>query len=258
MIEYIELIDDLLANGRETEDRTGTGTIYKFGGQLELNMAKGFPLLTTKKVAWSKVVTELLWFIQGRTDLAYLEEHGAANIWAPWADENGQLGPVYGAQWKRQLPGVIREIESNPTSRRLVVDSWQLDSLPAMRLPPCHMFYQFDACTPGELSLQWYQRSVDVGIGLPFNIASYALLLHMVAHLTDRKPAQLIASFGNVHIYKNHRDALWKQAMREPKHLPTLSFKDLPFDATIYDFKHENIVLEGYDPHPGIKLEVSV
>jgi len=258
VIEYIELIDDILSNGTPTEDRTGTGTIYKFGGNFRHNMAKGFPLLTTKRVAWPKVMTELLWFLRGDTNVAFLQEHGAGNIWEPWADADGNLGPVYGAQWMKQLPAVIQEIKTNPTSRRLIVDSWQIADIPKMRLPPCHMFFQFDACTPGRLSLQWYQRSVDVGIGLPFNIASYALLLEMVAYLTDRMPDQLIASFGNVHIYNNHVEALKKQSLREPRHLPDLHFEGLPFDATIYDFRHENIKLHNYDPHPGIKLEVSV
>lgn len=265
MKQYLDLCEHVLENGVPKEDRTGTGTISAFGYQMRFRLGEGFPLVTTKKVHLKSIIYELLWFLSGNTNVNYLKEHGV-RIWNEWADEAGELGRIYGAQWRSwQAPGsnesidqvadVVDQIRRNPNSRRLIVSSWNVGELDAMALPPCHALFQFYVAD-GKLSCQLYQRSVDVFLGLPFNIASYALLTMMVAQVTGLQPGEFIHTSGDVHIYKNHLEQVRLQLTRKPRALPTMRLN--PRVTSIFDFTYEDFTLEGYDPHPAIRGEVSV
>ena len=264
MKQYLDLINHVMEHGVDKEDRTGTGTRSVFGYQLRCNLADGFPLLTTKKVHLKSIIYELLWFLRGDTNVRWLQEHGV-RIWNEWADENGDLGPVYGSQWRAwpdghggtidQITQVIDQIEKTPDSRRIMVSAWNVAEVPTMKLPPCHSLFQFYVAQ-GKLSLQLYQRSADLFLGVPFNIASYALLLMMVAHVTDLEPGEFIHTFGDAHIYRNHFDQIREQLSREPRPLPRMVLN--PEVKSIFDYKYEDFTLEGYDPWPAIKGEVSV
>jgi thymidylate synthase len=263
MQEYLDLLSFVRDNGTNKEDRTGTGTRSHFGYQMRFDLARGFPLVTTKKVHFKSVVHELLWFISGDTNIKYLKENGV-RIWDEWADENGDLGPVYGKQWRSfdakglyvdQLTDVIRQIKDNPTSRRHIVSAWNPAEVDDMALPPCHMMFQFYV-NDGLLSCQMYQRSADVFLGVPFNIASYALLTHMVAQVCDLGVGDFVHTFGDVHIYNNHMDQVNLQLGREPLPLPRLALN--PDVKNIEDFKYEDILLLDYEYHPAIKAEVAV
>jgi len=264
MKQYLELCRHILKNGVEKRDRTGTGTISVFGYQMRFNLQEGFPLLTTKKVHLKSIIYELLWFIKGDTNIKYLNEHGVT-IWDEWADKNGDLGPIYGYQWRSwpdydgkkidQLSNVIQEIKNNPDSRRLIVNSWNVAMIDKMALPPCHCFFQFYVAN-GKLSCQLYQRSADVFLGVPFNIASYALLTMMVAQVCNLKPGEFIHTFGDAHIYKNHINQINLQLSREPRKLPEMHLN--PEIKNIFDFKYEDFELLNYDPHPPIKGDISV
>ena len=248
----------------DKEDRTGTGTRSVFGYQLRCDLADGFPLLTTKKVHLKSIIYELLWFLRGDTNVRWLQEHGV-RIWNEWADENGDLGPVYGSQWRAwpdgnggtidQIAQVIDQIKHTPDSRRIMVSAWNVAEVPTMKLPPCHSLFQFYVAQ-GKLSLQLYQRSADLFLGVPFNIASYALLLMMVAHVTGLEPGEFIHTFGDAHIYRNHFDQIKEQLSREPRPLPRMVLN--PDVKSIDEYKYEDFILEGYDPWPAIKGEVSV
>ncbi|MCL1989737.1 MAG: thymidylate synthase [Defluviitaleaceae bacterium] len=262
--QYLELIKHILENGEHKQDRTGTGTKSVFGHQMRFNLAEEFPLLTTKKVHWKSVVHELLWFIAGDTNVNYLQENGV-RIWNEWADEHGNLGPVYGHQWRSwetvdgrvidQLADVVTQIKTNPNSRRLLVNAWNVGDIGKMALPPCHLMFQFYV-SRGKLSCGLYQRSADVFLGVPFNIASYALLTLMVAHVTGLEPGEFIHTFGDVHIYDNHVAQVTEQITRVPKPFPKLRInRDV---SSVFDFKFEDFDLIGYDPHPLIKGKVSV
>lgn len=264
MRNYLNLLEDILKNGSDKTDRTGTGTRSLFGYQLRYDLSKGFPLVTTKKVHLKSIIYELLWFLKGDTNTQYLKENGVS-IWDEWADENGNLGPVYGAQWRSwkdadgklidQITEVIDQIKTNPDSRRLIVSAWNVAELPQMALAPCHAFFQFYVAD-GKLSLQLYQRSADVFLGVPFNIASYALLLMMVAQVCNLEVGDFVHSFGDVHIYNNHFEQVQKQLERAPKALPTMKLN--PEIKDIFEFKYEDFTLENYDPHPGIKAPVAI
>ncbi|GBD31737.1 Thymidylate synthase 2 [bacterium HR33] len=264
MREYLDLLRHVLEHGRPKPDRTGTGTLSVFGYQMRIDLSRGFPLLTTKKVHFKSVVYELLWFLRGETNIRYLKEHGVS-IWDEWADEQGELGPIYGKQWRSwtapegrtidQLSQVIREIRETPYSRRLVVSAWNVADLPKMALAPCHVLFQFYV-QDGKLSCQLYQRSADVFLGVPFNIASYALLTHMIAQVCDLEPGEFIHTFGDVHLYSNHLDQARLQLGREPRPLPTLRLN--PSVRSLFDFTYDDIVLENYDPHPAIRAPVAV
>ena len=264
MKQYIDLLDHIVKNGVHKDDRTGTGTRSVFGYQMRFNLANGFPLLTTKKLHFKSIVYELLWFIRGDTNINYLNEHGV-HIWDEWADKNGDLGEIYGYQWRKwptannghidQLDCVVREIKTNPDSRRLVVSAWNVESLDKMALPPCHLLFQFYV-SEGRLSLQLYQRSADVFLGLPFNIASYALLTHMVAQVCDLEVGDLVVSLGDAHLYVDHIEQANLQRHRTPRFRPTLRLN--PEVRSLYDFRYEDITLEGYNPHPHIKARISV
>ena len=264
MKQYLDLIKHVMENGVDKEDRTGTGTRSVFGYQLRCNLADGFPLLTTKKVHLKSIIYELLWFLRGDTNVRWLQEHGV-RIWNEWADENGDLGPVYGSQWRAwpdgkggtidQIAQVIDQIKNTPDSRRIMVSAWNVAEVPTMKLPPCHSLFQFYVAQ-GKLSLQLYQRSADLFLGVPFNIASYALLLMMVAHVTGLEPGEFIHTFGDAHIYRNHFDQIKEQLSREPRPLPRMVLN--PEVKSIDDYKYEDFTLEGYDPWPAIKGEVSV
>lgn len=264
MKQYLELCRHVLENGAEKDDRTGTGTISTFGYQMRFDLSEGFPLITTKKLHLKSIIHELLWFLKGDTNVKYLQENGV-RIWNEWADENGDLGPIYGYQWRSwtaadgrtidQISEVIEQIKNNPNSRRLIVNAWNVGDLDKMALPPCHTFFQFYVAN-GKLSCQLYQRSADLFLGVPFNIASYALLTMMVAQVTGLKPGEFVHTFGDVHIYKNHIEQVKLQLTREPRPLPKMKIN--PNVKSIFDFKYEDFVLEGYDPHPHIKGEVSV
>ena len=253
-----------MEHGVDKEDRTGTGTRSVFGYQLRCNLADGFPLLTTKKVHLKSIIYELLWFLRGDTNVRGLQEHGV-RIWNEWADENGDLGPVYGSQWRAwpdgnggtidQIAQVIDQIKNTPDSRRIMVSAWNVAEVPTMKLPPCHSLFQFYVAQ-GKLSLQLYQRSADLFLGVPFNIASYALLLMMVAHVTGLEPGEFVHTFGDAHIYRNHFDQIREQLSREPRPLPRMVLN--PEVKSIDDYKYEDFTLEGYDPWPAIKGEVSV
>ena len=264
MKQYLDLVRHVMEHGVDKEDRTGTGTRSVFGYQLRCNLADGFPLLTTKKVHLKSIIYELLWFLRGDTNVRWLQEHGV-RIWNEWADENGDLGPVYGSQWRAwpdgnggtidQIAQVIDQIRDTPDSRRIMVSAWNVAEVPTMKLPPCHSLFQFYVAE-GRLSLQLYQRSADLFLGVPFNIASYALLLMMVAHVTGLEPGEFVHTFGDAHIYRNHFDQIREQLSREPRPLPRMVLN--PEVKSIDDYKYEDFTLEGYDPWPAIKGEVSV
>ncbi|MBP5689237.1 MAG: thymidylate synthase [Muribaculaceae bacterium] len=264
MKQYLDLLQHVLDNGTIKHDRTGTGTKSIFGYQLRCDLSKGFPLLTTKKVHLKSIIYELLWFLKGDTNVRYLQEHGV-RIWNEWADENGDLGPVYGGQWRSwpdyngghidQISQIIDQIKNTPDSRRIIVSAWNVADVPTMKLPPCHTLFQFYVAD-GKLSLQLYQRSADLFLGVPFNIASYALLCMMVAHVTGLEPGEFIHTFGDAHIYLNHMDQVHEQLSREPRPLPRMVLN--PEVKSIFDYKYEDFTLEGYAPWPLIKGVVSV
>lgn len=264
MRQYLDLLDHILKNGHKKGDRTGTGTISTFGYQMRFDLSKGFPLLTTKKVHLKSIIHELLWFLAGDTNVKYLQDNGV-RIWNEWADENGELGHIYGFQWRSwptyngafidQISEAIRTIKENPDSRRIIVSSWNVADLDKMNLPPCHCFFQFYV-NEGKLSLQLYQRSADSFLGVPFNIASYALLTMMVAQVCDLQPGEFIHTLGDTHIYLNHLDQVNTQLQRNPRPLPRMTIN--PNVKDIFQFRYEDFKLEDYDPWPAIKGEVSV
>ena len=264
MKQYLDLLRHIRAHGVMKEDRTGTGTQSVFGYQMRFDLSEGFPLLTTKKVHLKSIIYELLWFIAGDTNVKYLQDHGVT-IWDEWADENGDLGPVYGHQWRSwplpnggaidQLSMVIDTIKRNPDSRRLLVTAWNPAEVDKMALPPCHCLFQFYVAD-GKLSCQLYQRSADVFLGVPFNIASYALLTMMVAQVCGLKPGEFVHTTGDTHIYRNHFEQVETQLSREPRPLPRMRLN--PEVKSIFDFKYEDFTLEGYDPWPSIKAPVAV
>ena len=261
---YFNLLHYILKNGVEKEDRTGTGTISTFGYQMKFNLQEGFPILTTKHIHYKSVLHELLWFLKGDTNIKYLQDNGV-RIWNEWADKNGDLGPVYGKQWRSwqtadnktidQIDWVINEIKNNPNSRRLIVSAWNPGEIDKMALPPCHILFQFYVVN-GKLSCQLYQRSADVFLGVPFNIASYATLTHMVAQVTDLEPGEFIHTLGDAHIYKNHIDQVKEQLKRESFPPPTLFLN--PNIKSIDGFTFEDIKLENYNHHPPIKAPIAV
>ncbi|MFA6260410.1 MAG: thymidylate synthase [Bacteroidia bacterium] len=264
MNQYEQLLKYIYENGINKSDRTGTGTRSIFGAQLRFNLEEGFPLITTKKVHMKSILHELLWFIKGETNTAYLKENGVS-IWDEWADKDGNLGPVYGYQWRSwpapdgrhidQLSEVIEMIKSNPDSRRMIVSAWNVADLPKMALMPCHAFFQFYVAD-GKLSCQLYQRSADMFLGVPFNIASYALLTHMVAQVCNLKPGDFIHTFGDAHIYTNHFEQVELQLSRDPRTYPVLRIN--PEIRSIFDFTYGDFTVENYDPHPAIKAPVAV
>lgn len=264
MKQYHQLCQEILTNGVKKEDRTGTGTISIFGHQMRFPLQDGFPMVTTKKLHMKSIIHELIWFISGETNISYLQENGV-RIWNEWADENGNLGPVYGAQWRSfpkpdgttvdQLADVIEQIKVNPDSRRLIVSAWNPGQLEEMALPPCHLLFQFYVAD-GKLSCQLYQRSADVFLGVPFNIASYALLTHMIAHVCKLEVGDFVHTLGDAHIYSNHLDQVNLQLSRNPKPLPTIRFAREV--ERIEDFTFDDIIIEGYDPDPHIKGVVAV
>ena len=265
MKQYLDLMQHILDHGTQKEDRTGTGTISVFGYQCRYDLKKGFPLLTTKKLHLKSIIYELLWFLSGSTNIKYLQDNGV-RIWNEWADSNGDLGPVYGKQWRSwscpdgrtidQISNVINSIKTNPDSRRHIVVAYNPADVDSMALPPCHAFFQFYVKEKKYLSTQLYQRSADVFLGVPFNIASYALLTMMVASICGLVPDEFVHTFGDVHIYKNHLDQVKLQLTRIPRVLPTMTIN--PDVKSIFDFKYEDFTLEGYDPYPHIKAEVAV
>lgn len=264
MQQYLNLLQHILDNGVKKEDRTGTGTISCFGYQMRFDLNEGFPLVTTKKLHLRSIIHELLWFLKGETSIAYLKENGVS-IWNEWADENGDLGPVYGKQWRSwsgangetidQISDVINQIKKNPDSRRLIVSAWNVAELPKMALMPCHALFQFYVAD-GKLSCQLYQRSADVFLGVPFNIASYALLTMMIAQVCNLELGEFIHTFGDVHIYNNHLEQVNLQLSRKPFPLPTMKLN--PEVKSIFDFKYEDFTLENYQFHPAIKAPVAV
>ncbi|TMU86839.1 thymidylate synthase [Bacillus sp. BHET2] len=264
MKQYLDLCKHVLENGTKKEDRTGTGTISTFGYQMRFDLQEGFPLLTTKKLHLKSIVHELLWFLKGDTNIEYLQENGV-RIWNEWADENGELGPVYGHQWRSwtgangetidQITNLINTIKNNPDSRRMIVSAWNVTDVDHMALPPCHCLFQFYVAD-GKLSCQLYQRSADVFLGVPFNIASYALLTMMVAQVCDLEAGEFVHTFGDVHIYQNHLDQVNLQLSRDTKALPKVTIN--PEVKDIFGFSFEDFALEDYEPHPHIKGVVSV
>ena len=264
MKEYHDLLRLVLEKGKPKEDRTGVGTISYFGAQARFDLAKGFPLLTTKRVHFKSIAFELLWFIRGETNVRFLNDHGVT-IWDEWADGEGDLGRIYGAQWCdwrtadgrsiNQLDQLINEIRRNPDSRRLIVTAWNPGEIEEMALPPCHIMFQFYV-QEGELSCHLYQRSADLFLGVPFNIASYALLTEMIAAVCGLSPGQFVHTFGDIHIYRNHLEQVHAQLNRSPRPLPALSFGRVP--KQLQDFQYEDIELTGYDPYPPIKAPVAV
>nr|AIA18961.1 putative conserved protein (COG2071) [uncultured bacterium] len=264
MRQYLDLMKHVLEQGAKKHDRTGTGTLSVFGHQMRFNLAEGFPLLTTKKLHIKSIVYELLWFLRGDTNVKYLQEHGV-NIWNEWARENGELGPVYGAQWRSwktpdgraidQISQVIDQIKSNPDSRRLIVNAWNVGEIPSMALPPCHLLFQFYVAD-GKLSCQLYQRSADIFLGLPFNIASYSLLTMMVAQVCDLEPGEFIITLGDAHLYSNHFEQTRLQLSREPLKLPQMRINRSV--RSIFEFDYDDFELAGYEAHPHIKAEVAV
>lgn len=264
MKNYLNLLDRILREGVQKDDRTGTGTLSVFGHQMRFDLSEGFPLLTTKKLHTKSIIYELLWFLKGDTNVRYLQEHGV-RIWNEWADENGDLGPVYGHQWRSwpdydggvidQIEYVLNQIRTNPNSRRMIVSAWNVAEVNKMALPPCHTLFQFYVCN-GRLSLQLYQRSADTFLGVPFNIASYALLTMMMAQVTGLEPGEFVHTTGDTHLYLNHLEQARLQLTREPRPLPKMQLN--PDVKSLYDFKFEDFELVGYDPWPHIKAEVSV
>jgi thymidylate synthase len=264
MQQYLDLLQYILDSGVEKSDRTGTGTKSCFGYQMRFDLQKGFPLVTTKKLHLKSIIYELLWFLKGETNIAYLNEHGVS-IWNEWANENGELGPVYGKQWRSwegadgkivdQISDLIKQIKENPDSRRLIVSAWNVADLPKMALMPCHTLFQFYVAD-GKLSCQLYQRSADVFLGVPFNIASYALLTVMIAQVCDLDSGEFIHTFGDVHIYNNHIEQVNLQLSRKPLPLPTMKLN--PSVKNIFDFRFEDFTLENYQSHPAIKAPVAV
>ncbi|MCJ8209971.1 thymidylate synthase [Mucilaginibacter sp. RS28] len=264
MKQYHDLMQHVLDNGTQKHDRTGTGTISVFGYQMRFNLQEGFPLVTTKKLHLKSIIHELIWFLQGDTNIKYLKDNGV-RIWDEWADEEGNLGPVYGYQWRSwptpdgghidQITNLINMIKKNPDSRRLIVSAWNVANVDQMALPPCHTLFQFYVAE-GKLSCQLYQRSADIFLGVPFNIASYALLTMMVAQVCDLQPGDFIHTFGDAHIYNNHLEQVRLQLSREPRPLPTMKIN--PEVKNIFDFKFEDFTLENYDPWPHIKGVVAV
>jgi thymidylate synthase len=263
MQQYLDLLQHILNNGVGKSDRTGTGTKSCFGYQMRFDLQQGFPLVTTKKLHLKSIIYELLWFLKGETNIAYLKEHGVS-IWNEWADENGELGPVYGKQWRSwqgadgvvdQISDLIKQIRANPDSRRLIVSAWNVADLPKMALMPCHTLFQFYVADR-KLSCQLYQRSADVFLGVPFNIASYALLTMMIAQVCDLDPGEFIHTFGDVHIYNNHTEQVNLQLSRKPLPLPTMKLN--PLVKNIFDFTFEDFTLENYQSYPAIKATVAV
>lgn len=264
MRQYLDLMRQILEHGNRKQDRTGTGTLSVFGPQLRFDLADGFPLVTTKKVHLKSIVHELLWFLKGDTNVHYLKANGVS-IWDEWADESGELGPVYGYQWRSwpapdgrhidQITGLIDEIRRNPNSRRLIVSAWNVADLDKMALMPCHAFFQFYVAE-GKLSCQLYQRSADLFLGVPFNIASYALLTLMVAQVCGLKPGEFVHALGDTHLYLNHLEQAREQLTRTPRRLPVMKLN--PAVKNIFDFKYEDFTLEAYDPYPAIKAPVAV
>ena len=255
MREYLNLLDDVLQHGAQKSDRTGTGTLSVFGRQARFDLSHGFPLLTTKKVHWKSVVCELLWFLRGDTNVRYLREHGIT-IWDEWADENGDLGPIYGAQWHYfdQIKSVVENIKKNPDSRRHIVSAWNVSQIKEMRLPPCHILFQFYV-SDGALSCQLYQRSADIFLGVPFNIASYSLLTLMVAQVCGLRPGEFVHTFGDLHLYLNHIKQAEMQLSRTPLSPPQVR---LTPRENIFDFTFDDITLLEYAPHPPIPAPVAV
>ena len=264
MKQYLDLLRHILSTGHQKSDRTGTGTISTFGYQMRFDLSEGFPLLTTKKLHLKSIIYELLWFLQGNTNAHWLQERGV-RIWNEWADPDGGLGHIYGFQWRSwpdydggfidQISEVVKTLKENPDSRRIIVSAWNVADLKRMNLPPCHALFQFYVCD-GKLSCQLYQRSADSFLGVPFNIASYALLTMMMAQVTGYEPGEFIHTFGDVHIYNNHLEQVKLQLEREPRPLPVMKIN--PEVKDIFDFRYEDFSLEGYNPWPAIKGEVSV
>ena len=264
MKQYLELMKHVRERGIKKEDRTGTGTLSVFGYQMRFSLDEGFPLVTTKKLHLKSIIHELLWFLKGSTNIDYLKEHGVS-IWDEWADEKGELGPVYGAQWRSwptqdgksidQISELINQIKTNPDSRRLIVSSWNVSEVDNMALPPCHALFQFYV-SEGKLSCQLYQRSADIFLGVPFNIASYALLILMVAKVTNLEPGEFVHTLGDAHLYLNHLDQVEEQLLREPKKLPVMKINRET--NLISEFVYEDFSLEGYDPYPRISAPVAI
>lgn len=264
MRTYLDLLRYILQNGVEKGDRTGTGTLSVFGYQMRFDLGRGLPLVTTKRLHVKSIIYELLWFLRGETNVRFLQEHGVS-IWDEWADANGDLGPVYGAQWRRwtaaggrqidQIADVVQRIQTDPDSRRLVVSAWNVGELDRMALPPCHLLFQFHV-SQGRLSCQLYQRSADVFLGVPFNIASYSLLTMMIAHVTGLEPGEFVHTLGDAHLYLNHVDQAKTQLERQPRPLPTMKLN--PRVRSVFDFRYEDFELIGYDPHPRIPAPVAV
>ena len=264
MRQYLDLMEKVLKTGVEKRDRTGTGTLSVFGHQMRFDLAEGFPLVTTKKLFTKAIIYELLWFLRGETNVRWLQEHGVS-IWDEWADANGELGPVYGHQWRSwprehagtidQIANLIHDIKTNPDSRRLIVTAWNPADVPKMALPPCHCLFQFYVAN-GKISCQLYQRSADIFLGVPFNIASYALLTMMVAQVTGYEPGEFIHTFGDAHLYLNHLDQAHEQLSRKPYPLPTMRLN--PAVTDIFEFHYEDFKLENYKAHAHIKAEVAV
>jgi thymidylate synthase len=264
MRQYLDLLNYVLEHGDKKEDRTGTGTISVFGYQMRFDLSEKFPLLTTKKVHLKSVIHELLWFLKGSTNIGYLKENGVS-IWDEWADENGDLGPVYGSQWRSwqtsdgraidQISNLIENIKNNPDSRRLIVSAWNVGEVDKMKLPPCHCFFQFYVAN-NKLSCQLYQRSADIFLGVPFNIASYALLTLMIAQVTNLAPGEFVHTLGDAHIYSNHIEQVKQQLSREAKDLPIMKIN--PNVKDIFSFKYDDFEILNYDPHPLIKAPVAV
>ena len=264
MKQYLDLLNHIMENGTQKSDRTGTGTRSVFGYQMRFNLAEGFPVMTTKKLHLKSIIHELLWFLNGDTNVKYLQENGV-RIWNEWADEDGNLGHIYGYQWRSwpdyngghidQIKEVVETLKNNPDSRRIIVSAWNVADLPNMNLPPCHAFFQFYVAD-GKLSLQLYQRSADCFLGVPFNIASYALLLMMMAQVTGLEVGDFVHTLGDAHIYNDHFEQVREQLSREPRKLPRMVIN--PDVKSIFDFKFEDFSLEDYDQHPHIKAKVSV
>lgn len=264
MKQYLELLNHTLSHGVEKKDRTGVGTISTFGYQMRFNLQEGFPVLTTKKLHLRSIIYELLWFLKGETNIQYLHENGVS-IWDEWADSQGNLGPIYGYQWRSwptadgkhidQVSQLIHSLKNNPDSRRHIISAWNVGEIDKMALPPCHVLFHFYVAN-GKLSCQLYQRSADIFLGVPFNIASYSLLLMMVAQVTDLEPYEFIHTLGDAHIYLNHMDQVKLQLSREPRKLPVMKIN--PSVKSIFDFRYEDFQLEGYDPHPHIKAPIAV